>query len=166
MQIISDAVLNQLADEVGQCLSQKQWRLACAESCTGGWVAKCCTDIAGSSQWFECGFVTYSNASKQGLLKTSTATLKTVGAVSEQTATELAEGALVQSGADISVAITGIAGPSGGSKDKPVGTVWFAWASKNTDTQTEHQQFNGDRENIRRQAVAFALQGIIKNARA
>lgn len=166
MQIISDAVLEQLAVEVGQCLSQKHWRLVCAESCTGGWVAKSCTDIAGSSKWFECGFVTYSNASKQRLLKISTATLKTVGAVSEQTATEMAEGALIQSEADISVAITGIAGPSGGSKNKPVGTVWFAWASKNTDTQTEHQQFNGDRDSIRRQAVAFALQGIIKNARA
>ncbi len=166
MQIISDAVLEQLANEVAQCLSQKHWHLTCAESCTGGWVAKCCTDIAGSSQWFDRGFVTYSNQSKQDLLSVSATTLEHFGAVSEQTASEMAEGALIQSGADISVAITGIAGPSGGSKDKPVGTVWFAWASKNADTQTEHQHFNGDRESIRRQAVAFALKGIIKNARA
>lgn len=166
MQIISDAVLEQIASEVGQCLTDKQWLLSCAESCTGGWVAKCCTDIAGSSQWFDCGFVTYSNDAKQALLDVSTASLDNYGAVSEQVAIEMAEGALNQSNASISVAITGIAGPTGGSDSKPVGTVWFAWAIKNEAIQTECQHFQGDRESIRRQAVIFALKGIIKNARA
>lgn len=166
MQIISDAVLEQLATEVGQCLCENRWLLSTAESCTGGWVAKCCTDIPGSSQWFDCGFVTYSNDAKQALLDVSGASLEKFGAVSEQVVLEMAEGALTQSNATISVAITGIAGPSGGSETKPVGTVWFAWAIKSEAIKTDCQHFEGDRDSIRRQAVIFALKGIIKNARA
>jgi len=166
MQIISDADLQQLTVELGQSLVQKGLYMATAESCTGGWVAKCCTDIAGSSAWFNCGFVTYSNQSKQQLLGVSATSLQQFGAVSEETVIEMAEGALVHSGADISVAITGIAGPDGGSKHKPVGTIWFAWAIKNNHIKTKCQHFQGDRESIRRQAVEFALKGIIENISA
>jgi nicotinamide-nucleotide amidase len=150
---------------VSELLVKNQWTLSTVESCTGGWVAKSCTDLAGSSTWFDCGFVTYSNQSKQKLVGVDHKTLETHGAVSEQTAIEMAQGALSHSNADISVAITGIAGPSGGTIEKPVGTVWFAWAVKNQGTQTQKHQFEGDREQIRIQAVIAALQGIIKNAR-
>ena len=154
-----------LVQTVSELLVKKQWSLSAVESCTGGWVAKSCTDLAGSSTWFDCGFVTYSNQSKQKLVGVRNKTLETHGAVSEQTAIEMAQGALSHSNADISVAITGIAGPSGGSAEKPVGTVWFAWSVKNQDTKTQKHQFNGDREQIRIQAVITALQGIIKNTR-
>ena len=157
----SDSILEQLANQSGLLLQDKSWLLATAESCTGGWVAKCCTDITGSSAWFERGFITYSNQSKHDLLNIRQTTLQQFGAVSEQTVTEMAQGALANSSADISVAITGIAGPDGGSIDKPVGTVWFAWATKNTDVRTECHRFTGDREAVRRQAVATALKGII-----
>jgi nicotinamide-nucleotide amidase len=154
-----------LVQTMADVLEKKQWTLASAESCTGGWLAKSCTDLAGSSAWFDCGFVTYSNQSKQDLVNVSIKTLEIHGAVSEQTAIEMAQGALSHSSADISVAITGIAGPDGGTVEKPVGTVWFAWAIKNQGTQTQKYQFKSDREQVRVQAVIAALQGIIKNAR-
>lgn len=165
MQTISDAELQQLTTQVAKCLLDRNWMLSSAESCTGGWLAKCCTDIAGSSIWFERGAVTYSNQSKQDFLDVQLSTLNQFGAVSEQTVIEMAQGILAHSNADISVAITGIAGPDGGSSDKPVGTVWFAWTLKNTTTIAECHHFEGDRETIRRKAVFIALNGIIKNAR-
>ena len=154
-----------LTRKVATTLIDKHWRFVSAESCTGGWLAKSCTDISGSSAWFDRGFVTYSNQSKQDLLNVSLSTIEQHGAVSEQTVREMAQGALLQSDANISVAITGIAGPDGGTPEKPVGTIWLAWAIKNGATKSKHIHLSGDREHIRYQAVIAALQGIIKNAR-
>jgi nicotinamide-nucleotide amidase len=165
MDKISDAELFQFTSQVAQRLLDVNWRLSVAESCTGGWLAKCCTDLAGSSTWFERGFTTYSNQAKQDLLHVKESTILQYGAVSEQTASEMVQGALAASMADISVAITGIAGPDGGTIDKPVGTVWIAWVTKYSVVKTQCCHFIGDRESIRRQAVKLALQGIIKNAR-
>jgi nicotinamide-nucleotide amidase len=133
-----------------------------AESCTGGWVAQVITHTAGSSAWFERGFITYSNAAKMEMLGVRAATLTEHGAVSEATACEMAAGALAKSTASISLAVTGIAGPTGGSKTKPVGTICFAWCRVGEAAQTETQHFMGDREAIRRQAVVHALQGLLK----
>lgn len=165
MHDISDQDLYQLSEQVASCLLDRQWQLASAESCTGGWLAKCCTDVAGSSAWFERGFVTYSNRAKQELIHVLSTTIEQFGAVSEQVAIEMAQGALAHSDADISVSITGIAGPDGGSNDKPVGTVWFAWATKNRTIISTCHHFYGDRDAVRRQAIKIALEGIIKNAR-
>tara|TARA_R110002050_G_scaffold1244_3_gene8561 strand:+ start:7149 stop:7649 length:501 start_codon:yes stop_codon:yes gene_type:complete len=165
MAIVSDSELQHLTSQVAQCLIDLNWRLSVAESCTGGWLGKCCTDLAGSSTWFERGFITYSNQAKQDCLHVNQSTLHQFGAVSEQTASEMAQGALTESMADISVAITGIAGPDGGTVDKPVGTVCFAWMSKKSVVQTQCYHLEGDRESVRRQAVKLALQGIMKNAR-
>jgi len=165
MKLLSDEDLQQLTTQVAQTLIDRNWLLATAESCTGGWVAKCCTDLAGSSAWFDRGFVTYSNQAKQELVAVKASILETFGAVSEQTVIEMAQGALHNSSADISVAISGIAGPEGGTAEKPVGTVWFAWATKKSAKSQLHH-FSGDRDAVRRQAVAIALTGIIKNARA
>jgi nicotinamide-nucleotide amidase len=158
---MTDDELIDLAAQLGRALQAREWKLATAESCTGGWVAKLLTDIAGSSAWFDRGFVTYSDAAKRELLDVRAATLKDFGAVSEQTARELASGALGHSPADVSLAITGIAGPGGGSPDKPVGLVWFAWARRSGAVRVAQQQFSGDREAVRRQAVAAALQGVL-----
>jgi len=154
-----------LVNSTASILKKNSWSFAAIESCTGGWLSKICTDQPGSSSWFDCGFVTYSNQSKQDLVNVSKTTLDSYGAVSEQTAIEMAQGALANSSADITVAITGIAGPDSGTIEKPVGTVWFAWAIKNQGTKTQKCQFEGDREHVRLQAVITALQGIIKNAR-
>jgi nicotinamide-nucleotide amidase len=150
-----------LAERLGRKLRAAGRRFATAESCTGGWVAKACTDIAGSSQWFECGFVTYSNAAKVRDLGVSEGTLANHGAVSEPTVREMAAGALRVSGADIAVAISGIAGPDGGTPTKPVGTVWFGLASRRgveVVVTAETCLFGGDRELIRRRSVERALQ--------
>jgi len=165
METYSDAQLTNLTQQVADILLDHHLQLAAAESCTGGWLAKCCTDLAGSSAWFERGFVTYSNQAKQDLLAVPTTTLEQYGAVSLETAIAMAEGALTNSAATISVAITGIAGPTGGSIAKPIGTVCFAFALQNHKTISIQHTLNGDREMVRRQAVAIALQGIIKNAR-
>jgi nicotinamide-nucleotide amidase len=165
MPTISDEQLLQATQLVAAYLQQYSLSLASAESCTGGWLAKCCTDLAGSSTWFERGVVSYSNQSKQDFLGVREYTLQQFGAVSEQTATEMAQGMVSHSAASISVAITGIAGPDGGSLDKPVGTVWFAWQNNLGKIISEKHCFEGDRESIRRQAVMLALKGIIKNAR-
>jgi nicotinamide-nucleotide amidase len=154
--------LTTLATLVGSKLKAKGLMLATAESCTGGWVAQAVTVIAGSSEWFERGFVTYSNAAKMEMLRVKADTLRTHGAVSEQTAGEMAAGALARSRAQVAVAITGIAGPDGGSAEKPVGTVCFAWAMKSGAVSAETRQFKGDRESVRRQSVLAALQGILK----
>ncbi len=134
--------------------------LACAESCTGGWIAKVLTDMPGSSAWFDRGFVTYSNLAKQEMLGVSRQTLDDCGAVSRETVLEMARGALAHSAADYSVAVSGIAGPGGGSPDKPVGTVWIAWAGEGfAEAVCEH--FQGDREAVRAATVRTALQGLL-----
>jgi nicotinamide-nucleotide amidase len=151
-----------LAEKLGKLLLQKQLHLVTAESCTGGGVAYALTAIPGSSQWFECGFVTYSNDSKKDLLSVSDKTLQTYGAVSAETAKEMAEGAIRKSLGNTSVAITGIAGPDGGSADKPVGTVWFGWASDFFPTKTALKTFQGERQAIREQAIQYALSGLVE----
>jgi len=160
----SDIELFVLSERVGQKLRAAGRRLVTAESCTGGWVAKACTDVAGSSQWLECGFVTYSNVAKMRDLGVSESTLSSHGAVSEPTVREMAAGALRVSGADIAVAISGIAGPDGGTPTKPVGTVWFGLAARRGSEVALFSQmrlFAGDREAVRRGAVERALQMVL-----
>ncbi|WP_313953159.1 CinA family protein [Accumulibacter sp.] len=156
--------LEALAAEVGHLLLANGERLATAESCTGGWVGQCLTAIAGSSGWFDCGFVTYSNTAKIEILGVGADTLSAQGAVSEATAGAMALGALRRSRADWAVAITGIAGPAGGSPGRPVGTVCFAWAGPEGRLETDSQHFQGDREAVRAQSVAYALAGVLQRA--
>ncbi len=148
--------------EVSTALHNKKLKLTTAESCTGGWLAKVITDISGSSEIFDRGFVTYSNKAKQEMLGVSIQTLDKYGAVSEEVVAEMAVGALKNSVANISVSISGIAGPTGGTPEKPVGTVCFAWMLTNSSPLTETVLFSGDRMEIRQQAVKYALQGILK----
>lgn len=150
-----------LVENVAEGLCRHGLMLTTAESCTGGWVAQALTSVSGSSRWFERGFITYSNRSKQEMLGVSATTLAEQGAVSEQTVAEMAEGALRHSHAQISLAISGIAGPGGGVLDKPVGTVCLAWAALGLTTRTQRLLLTGDREQVRRQAVAAALQGVV-----
>ncbi|PSW18634.1 damage-inducible protein CinA [Photobacterium sanctipauli] len=150
----------ELAAQLGQALSRQQWVAATAESCTGGGVSMAITEVAGSSAWFDRAFVTYSNEAKVQMLGVQEATLIEHGAVSEATVQEMAQGALVSSVADISVAISGIAGPGGGTLDKPVGTVCFAWADKTGWLAVETCLFDGDRQAVRTQAVEKALAGL------
>lgn len=157
-----DAALHQLALTAGTLLGERREMLATAESCTGGWIAKLCTDIPGSSAWFQGGAVTYNNALKQALLGVAATTLKRHGAVSRECALEMVAGALARLGATVAVAVTGIAGPSGGTPDKPVGTVWIAWQWRAGDPQAEVFHFAGDRDAVRRQTVAVALAGVRK----
>lgn len=159
-----DEAIDALADRLAAALRRRGWRLACAESCTGGWLAKVLTDRAGSSDWFEGGVVAYGNGAKQGLLDVPAQVLDRDGAVSEACARALALGARRRFGSDLSVAITGIAGPGGGSADKPVGTVWFAWAGPGDAVDARCHSFAGDRAAVRRQAVAFALAGLEERA--
>lgn len=160
----SDAELAALAARVGQWLLETHRRLVTAESCTGGFIAKILTDIPGSSQWFERGYVTYSNLAKEQSIGVAASVIETFGAVSRPTVEQMAAGALHDSGADLAVAITGIAGPDGGSPDKPVGLVWFALAQRAAPPVALQQQFAGDREAIRRAAVATALRMVIAAA--
>lgn len=153
--------LDNLASEVGAVLQARGLPLVTAESCTGGWIAKVITDIPGSSAWFERGFVTYSNQAKVELLGVRRSTLDDFGAVSAETVMEMAEGALAHSRASAAVAVTGIAGPEGGSPAKPVGTVWLGWAIKGKTSYTRRFLFNGDRQAVRRQSVVAALEGIV-----
>ncbi|GAB7198490.1 nicotinamide-nucleotide amidase [Dickeya oryzae] len=148
----------QLSVQLGERLKARQAKITCAESCTGGWLAKAITDVAGSSAWFDYGFVTYSNQAKQSLIGVEENTLTQYGAVSHEVVTEMARGALSRSGADFAVSISGIAGPDGGTPDKPVGTVWFGFSDKAGNIITQRMQFDGDRHDVRLQAVAFALQ--------
>jgi nicotinamide-nucleotide amidase len=150
-----------LATRVAEQLNRRSISLATAESCTGGWIATALTAIPGSSAWFERGFVTYSNESKHELLGVRQPTLRSHGAVSEEVAKEMARGALAHSRAQCAVAVTGIAGPDGGSADKPVGTVCFAWAGPGNDVKSVTRRFSGDREEVRRQSVVTALEGVI-----
>lgn len=154
--------IEQLAADTARKLSELRLKLVTAESCTGGGLAFYLTELAGSSEWFERGFVTYSNLSKQDALNVQAETLRLHGAVSEATVKQMAEGALEASVANISIAITGIAGPSGGTTQKPVGTVWFGFASKTFATQTVSQLFSGNRQEIRKQAICFSLSKLLK----
>ncbi len=157
--------LDSLSQEVGKALKGKDQMLVTAESCTGGWVAQAVTSVPGSSDWFERGFVCYSNASKEELLEVTPATLERHGAVSEEAAREMALGALRHSRGSVCVAVTGVAGPAGGSAAKPVGMVCFAWTrggKMRAETRTETKLFEGDRESVRRQSVIRALQGVLE----
>lgn len=154
--------LNDTAAQLGAALKQRGLMLALAESCTGGMVAEAITSIAGSSAWFDRGFVTYSNVAKVDMLGVSRKTLEAFGAVSEQTAAEMATGALKNSTAQIAGSITGIAGPDGGTAEKPVGTVCFAWIAENQPLSTCTQHFSGDRNNVRQQAAMFMMTGLLE----
>jgi nicotinamide-nucleotide amidase len=154
--------LTTLATELGAVLKARDLSLALAESCTGGLVAATVTDVAGSSAWFERGFVTYSNQAKIDMLKVSAVTLEKYGAVSEQTAIEMVLGALKHSHAQVAGSITGIAGPDGGTKEKPVGTVCFAWAGNTLPTSSTTKRFFGNRQEIRQQATIAMMAGLIE----
>ena len=157
---LDDAGLRALAAQLGDALMAQHLMLVTAESCTGGWIAKTVTDIAGSSSWFDCGMAAYSYEAKQALLGVRPETLTEHGAVSRETVLEMVSGALIHSGASIAVAVTGIAGPSGGTTDKPVGTVWIGWKRRGGYPMAEVFHFLGDRESVRRQTVAAALHGL------
>lgn len=155
--------IRRLSEALVQDLAASQKMVATAESCTGGWVAKAITDVPGSSEIFAYGIVSYSNGAKESLLGVAAATLDEKGAVSEAVVKEMAMGVLKLSGADFAVAVSGVAGPTGGSKEKPVGTVWFAWALRNgsnVTTETSCRLFEGDRDLVRELTVAHALQGM------
>jgi nicotinamide-nucleotide amidase len=156
-----DSALGELAQRVGSALKAQHLMLVTAESCTGGWIAKTATDLAGSSEWFDSGIVAYSYEAKQAFLGVRPHTLETHGAVSRETVIEMVSGALVHSGASIAVAVTGIAGPSGGTSDKPVGSVWLAWKRRGGYPTAKSFHFDGDREAVRRRTVEAALQGLL-----
>ena len=160
MIVPSDAELDALAQATGSRLLAARHMLVTAESCTGGWIAKAVTDIAGSSAWFDCGLAAYSYEAKQALLGVRPQTLETHGAVSRGTVVEMVSGALVHSGGTIAVAVTGIAGPGGGIEDTPVGTVWVAWKRRGGYPRAELFHFEGNRDAVRRQTVATALRGL------
>ena len=164
MDAPTDSQLQALAERVGAQLRAARQMLVTAESCTGGWIAKMITDIPGCSDWFDCGLAAYSYEAKQALLSVNPLTLETHGAVSRETVIEMVSGALVHSGASVAVAVTGIAGPGGGTSDKPVGTVWVAWKRRGGYPRAELFHFEGDREAVRRQTVDAALQGLLASA--
>jgi len=163
---MSDEKLTLIVEQLAKLLIKANKKLTVAESCTGGWVAKVLTDLAGSSDWFERGFVTYSNQAKHEMLGVKESTLESYGAVSQETVAAMAEGALINSHADFSLSISGIAGPGGGSEDKPVGLVWFSWAVKENNNikvfTSEKKVFEGDRESVRYQSVEYVLSELIK----
>jgi nicotinamide-nucleotide amidase len=159
-----DGALHVLAEQVARALQAHHLMLATAESCTGGWIAKTITDIPGCSAWFDCGLAAYSYEAKQALLGVRPETLTEHGAVSRETVLEMVSGALVTSGASIAVAVTGIAGPSGGTPEKPLGTVWIGWKRRGGYPKAELFHFSGDREAVRRQTVEASLRGLLKLA--
>lgn len=161
----SDRELAALAARLGEALLARKRTACTAESCTGGWVAKVMTDVPGSSRWFAAGFVTYANAAKAGLLDVPDSLLEAHGAVSEPVVIAMAKAAQSRTGAELAVAVSGVAGPGGGTADKPVGTVWFAWAAPDR-VRTEQRLFEGNREQIRRLAVECALEGLLNDAMA
>ena len=158
---MNESVSRELLQRLGALLQARHMQVVTAESCTGGGVAERMTSYPGSSHWFERGFVTYSNAAKREQLDVPAAVLERFGAVSEETAAAMAEGALAHSHGQISVAVTGIAGPEGGSADKPVGTVCFAWSTATGGTRTARVLFDGDRARVREQSVLMAIQGLL-----
>ena len=160
MTIPDDRALHALSHALGERMRAARHRLVTAESCTGGWIAKAVTDVAGSSDWFDCGLAAYSYEAKQALLGVRPETLERFGAVSRETVLEMVSGALAHSGATMAVAVTGIAGPGGGTADKPVGTVWLAWKQRGGYPKAEVFHFDGDREGVRRQTVEAALHGL------
>ena len=153
--------MDELITEIAAILKSHQYRLVTAESCTGGGVAYFLTNLAGSSEWFDCGFVTYSNEAKIKMLGVNETTIHSQGAVSEETAREMAEGALKKSRAELSLAVTGIAGPAGGSQEKPVGTVWFAFAGRDFETRARKEIFTGGRQAVREKSILFVLQELL-----
>ena len=155
---LSDQELQALAAQLGDCLFARNMRLAAAESCTGGWLAKIITDLPGSSSWFSGSLVTYSNEAKQQILGVQKRTLDEFGAVSGETVVEMSAGVLAHMDADVALSISGIAGPGGGSDEKSVGLVWFGWGGRDNPVRAESHVFEGDREAVRRQAVEKALQ--------
>jgi nicotinamide-nucleotide amidase len=160
--VSSDAQLEALAARVADIMQRRALMLASAESCTGGWIAKTLTDLSGSSAWFEAGVVSYSNQAKMSLLGVRRETLERTGAVSEETALEMVSGALDRLNAGVAVAVTGIAGPTGGTPQKPVGTVWIAWQRRSIAARARLFHFPGDREAVRRRTVAAALEGVLE----
>ncbi len=159
---MSDEVLLELAERVGEALKAQGLMLATAESCTGGWISQAVTAVPGSSEWFERGFVTYTYISKREMLGVSEDTLSPHGAVSEETVREMVAGALAHSHAQVALAVSGTAGPGGGTPDKPVGTVCLAWAVKNGEPRSATRRFTGNREKVRRAAVKNALEGVLE----
>jgi len=155
-----ESELFKLAEQLGRLLKASGKTMATAESCTGGWIAQTITEVPGSSAWFDRGFVTYSNAAKVQMLGISVQLLEDYGAVSAEAATEMAAGALTHSNADIAIAVTGIAGPDGGTQEKPVGTVFIAWAHKSGAAKVVKKQFSGNRRQIRAQTVKSAIEGM------
>lgn len=160
--IPDDRRLHQIAVEIGEIFLSHGQSLATAESCTGGWIGKTLTDVAGSSAWFDCGITAYSYEAKETLLGVRPGTLLEHGAVSEATVLEMVSGALTHSGASVAVAVTGIAGPGGSTADKPVGTVWIAWKRRGGYPTMQRFQFDGDRDAVRRHSVLAALAGLKK----
>jgi len=158
---VTEDRITEIARRLGRLYKRRKLVIATAESCTAGGVAAAITRISGSAKWFDRGFVTYTNDAKKQMLGVKQRTLRMRGAVSEQVAYEMVKGALENSDADVAVAVTGIAGPGGGSRSKPVGTVWFAWAARGQEPQARVLRFKGDRVEVRRQTVATALQGLI-----
>jgi len=156
-----DKRLYQLAQQVGAALKTRALMLATAESCTGGWIGAAITAVPGSSEWYERGFITYTYVSKREMLGVTAKTLEESGAVSEQTVREMVAGALTASYAQVAVAVSGTAGPAGGTPEKPVGTVCLAWALRNGEPVAETRHFAGDREAVRRQTVERALEGVL-----
>jgi nicotinamide-nucleotide amidase len=156
-----DEALHGLAARLGERLRAQRQMVCTAESCTGGWIAKMITDIPGCSDWFDCGLAAYSYEAKQALLGVRQETLLHHGAVSRETVLEMVSGALIASGASLAVAVTGIAGPTGGTPEKPVGEVWIGWKRRGGYPQAEVFHFSGDREQVRRQTVAVALEGLL-----
>ncbi len=165
MSISYDKRQIDLASQLGERLMSLGWRVTTAESCTGGGIAAAITAVPGSSAWFDMGFVTYSNEAKIRLLSIDGTVIASEGAVSLAVAESMAKGALVKADADIAVSITGVAGPDGGSVEKPVGTVCFAWSLKSGAIRSEVHYFSGDRNDVRAQAVLFALQGLLLNSK-
>lgn len=161
-----DETLYRLAVRVGQRLKHRELMVATAESCTGGWIGQAITMVPGSSEWFERGFITYTNISKREMLGVKSSSLAKHGAVSEQVVREMALGALASSHAQIAVAVSGVAGPGGGSPGKPVGTVCFAWARKGKGVEVETRRFRGDRDQVRNRCVQHALKGVLRLAAA
>ena len=162
---LNDSLIDALSSELGSLLAARRWRVTAAESCTGGLVAGAITATAGSSSWFDQAFVTYSNAAKMDALGIANEMLEAHGAVSEAVACAMADGARARTGADVAVAVTGIAGPGGGSVQKPVGTVCFAWALRDAPVVSATRRFDGDRTAIRRASVVAALEGLIARVR-
>ena len=155
------STMYRLAEKVGAALKARRLMLATAESCTGGWIAETVTMVSGSSEWFERGYVTYTYISKREMLGVKEGTLAKHGAVAEEVVREMVEGALARSHAQVAVAVSGVAGPTGGTPEKPVGTVCFAWGMKGGASRTETKHLAGDREAVRRKSVEHALKGVL-----